>query len=73
MKTEISTVLVNGVESKVTLQFFAEEDRHTLKRLFTLWNALNKGMKLISARGINLPEGISEPTFCLDFNRNAGL
>lgn len=72
MKTEILKVSANVVEMKVTLQFFAEEDRYTLKRLFTLWNALNEGMKLIPSGGINLSEGISESAFCLDFNKNTG-
>ena len=44
---------------------FDDNDRKEWKMLFDNWNILNKGMKDYKARGINMPEGISEVAFCL--------
>lgn len=63
---------VNGRIVDMELQFWENTDRGKLANLFDLWSMLNKGMKLIRSRGINLPEGISESAFCLDFMQDAG-
>jgi hypothetical protein len=55
----------NIFQAKVTIP--EKEDRELLKRLYFDWNNLNKRLKAISTRGINLPETISENAFCLFF------
>src|SRR3989344_2658054 len=42
-------------------------DQEKLRNLYNLWNTLNKAIKSISTRGINLPEAISENAFCIFF------
>lgn len=56
---------INGktVEAKVTN--YSKGDRQMLKDLYFLWSDLNNKLKSISTRGINLPETISENSFCL--------
>lgn len=72
MRIEEDTVLIAGKQFDIKLQFWEEEDREILVKLFNLWNNLNQGMKRIMSRGINLPEGISESAFCLDYMPEAG-
>ncbi len=72
MRRERMKAYVNGSPAELELQFWDESDRGRLRGLFKLWSALNTGMKAIASRGINLPEGISESAFCLDFDNNAG-
>ena len=72
MRHERRSVYVNGSAVELELQFWDESDRGRLGSLFKLWSALNSGMKAIASRGINLPEGVSESAFCLDFDKNAG-
>ena len=72
MMREKRRAFVNSAVVELELQFWEESDRGRLKTLFNLWSALNSGMRAIASRGINLPEGISESAFCLDFDRNAG-
>ena len=52
-------------EAKVTIP--EKTDRELLKKLYFDWNNLNKRLKAISTRGINLPETISENAYCLFF------
>ena len=72
MNNQRRRVYVNGAYADLELQFWEESDRGRLRALFKLWRSLNSGMKAIASRGINLPEGISESAFCLDFDKNAG-
>ncbi len=72
MRYEKIQANVNNAILNIELQFWEENDRRNLKHLFNLWKMLNDGMKLIRSRGINLPEGISESAFCLDFMPSAG-
>jgi hypothetical protein len=67
MKVETIQMVINKTKTKVTIQRFEPKDAQKLKVLFGLWGKLNKGMKLFKARGINLPEGISESAFCMHF------
>src|SRR3989344_2110457 len=42
-------------------------DKEKIKHIYNLWKILNKAIKSISTRGINLPEAISENAFCIFF------
>ncbi|OGF33565.1 hypothetical protein A2223_02315 [Candidatus Falkowbacteria bacterium RIFOXYA2_FULL_35_8] len=44
---------------------FAKSDAKKLKKLFEAWSKLTVGMKGFGARGVNVPEGISEVLFCI--------
>lgn len=67
MRKEWKKLDVNGkiVEAFVTIS--EKGDKELLKNLYDDWNTLNKRLKAISTRGINLPETISENAFCLFF------
>ena len=60
-------ILMNGkkINAKVTL--YKRGDRRRIRYLYKLWKKLNDKIKLISTRGINLPEAISENAFCIFF------
>ena len=60
-------ILIKGkkIEAQITIK--EKGDRELLKRLYSDWNKLNKELKAISTRGINLPETISENAFALFF------
>ncbi|MBT4191860.1 MAG: Bsp6I family type II restriction endonuclease [Candidatus Diapherotrites archaeon] len=68
MKEETREITIDKNKVKVDIQIFEKKDAKKLKTLYKLWIPLNKGMKLFKARGINLPEGISESAFCIHFN-----
>jgi len=70
MKEETREMRVGKTKTKVVVQTFGDEDKATLRVLYGLWVKLNHGMKLFKARGINLPEGISESAFCMHFGGN---
>jgi hypothetical protein len=70
MKEEIRDLVIDKNKVKVNIQLFEDSDKTKLKSLYGFWNKLNKGMKIFKARGINLPEGISEPAFCMHFPGN---
>lgn len=70
MKEDVKDVIINGVKTKAVLLFIDENDRPILRKMYDNWRVLNVGMKSLSSRGINIPEGISESAFCLEFNKN---
>ena len=51
---------------KAEVIVFDESDRAYLKQMYNDWRNLTDSLKRVSARGINLPEGISESAFCLE-------
>ncbi len=65
MQVNIYTTNVFGNQCTMKLMDFDDDDRKQWKVLFDNWNILNKGMRDYKARGINMPEGISEVAFCL--------
>ncbi|MEX0598592.1 MAG: Bsp6I family type II restriction endonuclease [Candidatus Paceibacterota bacterium] len=67
MKIEWKEVNIKGRKIKALLTIKEKGDRELLKRLYSDWNKLNKELKSISTRGINLPETISENAFALFF------
>ena len=60
-------ILINGKKIQAHITIKEKGDRELLKRLYSDWNKLNKELKAISTRGINLPETISENAFALFF------
>lgn len=58
---------INGKKVMARVTIKEAGDQKTLKFLFNLWLKLNKAIKVISTRGINFPEAISENAFCLFF------
>lgn len=70
MQEKYLDIAIGGVKTKVKLLFIEEKDRPILRKLYDNWVTLSKGMKLFKSRRINLPEGISESAFCLEFNNN---
>ena len=67
MKFEWKKYQINSKEIEALVTTFEPLDRWKLKRLYFRWKKLNDSIKIISTRGINLPEAISENAFCLFF------
>src|SRR3989344_8219362 len=67
MKIEWHELAVNKEKIKAKVTLYEKGDRTKLKSIYNLWNALNRAIKAISTRGVNLPEAISENAFCLFF------
>ena len=47
---------------------FEESDRETLQSIYTNWRNLSDELTSINGRGVNLPEALSESSFCLEMN-----
>jgi hypothetical protein len=47
---------------------FDEADRVVLREIYNDWRALCVKLNTLDARGVNLPEGLSESSFCLEMN-----
>ena len=45
---------------------FTNVDGQTLNKIYSDWRSLCKQLNAIGARGVNLPEGLSESAFCLE-------
>jgi len=45
---------------------FSEQDHAFLSKIYRNWRNLCGDLALIEARGINLPEGLSESAFCIE-------
>ncbi len=54
-----------GIDCELKLTSYEAEDRKQWKVLFDYWKTLTNGMKKFGARGVNIPEGITEVAFCL--------
>jgi len=67
MKIEWKNVAVKGRNITAKITTYEKGDGQRIKNLYNLWNTLNRAIKAISTRGINLPEAISENAFCLFF------
>ena len=63
--TNIDLVLPEGVFN-ADVQKFVENDRSVLAEIYREWIGLSGHLKKIGARGVNLPEGLSEGSFCLE-------
>ncbi len=67
MKNGWQEIEINGVRTKALITIKEDGDIKHIGQLYWLWQKLNMAIKLISTRGINLPEAISENAFCLFF------
>mgnify|MGYP000570833225 CR=1 FL=1 len=67
MRIEWKELNVNKKVIKAMITIKEKGDIRKIKNLYKLWNKLNKAIKKISTRGVNLPEAISENAFCLFF------
>lgn len=47
---------------------FEESDRKKLLTIYRNWRTLCDGLNGMQARSVNLPEGLSESSFCLEMN-----
>jgi len=63
----IDLALPEGV-FRSNVQEFNESDRCILANIYKEWRGLSDHLKQIGARGVNLPEGLSEGSFCLEMN-----
>lgn len=68
MKRYQDKILIKGKEYDAVLLQAEEKDRDTIKKLYKSWLDLKVGLKNFESRAPNLPEGISESAFSLEFN-----
>jgi len=64
-------MVLDGIKCTLKLLFIEEKDRPQIRELFGAWKKTAFGMKNFKARAVNLPEGISESAFCLNFPNTA--
>ena len=67
MKISWQTYIISGKSIDVRATEYNKDDKGLIGSLYFQWRDLNKSIKYISTRGINLPEAISENAFCLFF------
>lgn len=67
MREENRIIVLDGQNCNVNLLIIEESDRNRLRELYSSWRNLTSGMKDFKSRGINLPEGLSESAFCLEY------
>lgn len=66
LKNEIIT-LPEGQFTTEIIQF-ENSDKKLLFKIYNDWRQLCNNLSLVKARGVNLPEGLSESAFCLVMN-----
>ncbi len=66
IKNEILT-LPEGTFTIEIMQF-EYSDKKLLFKIYNDWRQLCNNLSLVGARGVNLPEGLSESAFCLEMN-----
>ena len=67
MREVTRTIRLEGVPRRARLLLIEESDRPRLRQLFNAWKELFLGMRDFKSRGVNLPEGVSESAFCLEY------
>ena len=68
MKIELNRLIIPEGEFPVKTISFNKEDKVELLSIYKNWTKLSNQLKNIGARGINLPEGLSESAFCIEMN-----
>ena len=70
MKLLNHTIKFNNKDIVLELLQYEESDRIFIKQIFKRWVILNNRLKnqLHATRGVNFPEGLSEPIACMDLN-----
>jgi len=65
-KTE--KINIDGHDVLAEIQIFDNDDRERIKDLYKKWAGLCIECEKMKGRKINIPEIISEPLFCIEFN-----
>ena len=68
MKKYSDKITVDGKKYDAVLLQTEKKDAAELKKLYNAWVDLKNGLKSFESRAPNLPEGISEGAFSLEFN-----
>ncbi|MAG45739.1 MAG: type II restriction endonuclease [Nanoarchaeota archaeon] len=68
MKKAWKDYTIKGKKITALVNIFEEGDKKLIRDLYFSWKDVNKRIKEISTRGINLPEAISENAFCFFFD-----
>ena len=71
MKLVNHTVKIrNNKKVFLKLAIYEQSDKKKMVNIYKQWVDLNQNLKntLSATRGVNFPEGLSEPLVCLDFN-----
>ena len=66
MKNKKITVDIAKKDIRLDIIEIEELDRPKLRIIFRLWLKLSNLLKNFGARGINIPEGLTESLFCLE-------
>jgi len=66
IKNEILTLPEGDFETEIIQ--FEDSDRDLLYKIYKDWRDLCMNLNSVNARGVNLPEGLSESAFCLEMN-----
>lgn len=66
MKREIKTLKTPSGNFDFEVLIFEETDRKRLKSIYLNWRSLCNELKSLNSRLINLPEGLSESSICLE-------
>lgn len=66
MKKESKVFNIDNKNIKLDILIIEEKDRKKLRRIFKLWLKLSNLLKGFGARGVNIPEGLTESLFCLE-------
>lgn len=68
MNKVVKTLLLPSGSVQTEILEFTAADKPFLINMYRKWRDLTDDLKKIGARGINLPEGLSEAVFCLATN-----
>lgn len=66
MKVEVENLKLPEGKFNVEVLKFENDDRKKLFSIYNDWRNLCKNLYDVKARGVNLPEGLSESSFCLE-------
>jgi hypothetical protein len=66
LKIQNKTIALPEGSFDVKVQIFEEVDRATLYTIYKNWRKLCADLTAIHSRAINIPEGLSEGSFCLE-------
>lgn len=68
MKKGKISIKLKGKPVSINILYYGKEDKQTLVSIYNSWKTLCDGLKDFDSRAVNLPEGLSEPAFCINFN-----
>lgn len=65
MRTISATLQLPAGNFQTLVDTFDNADRTTLRQIYNDWISLNTQLNNVNARSVNLPEGLSEPVYCI--------